>query len=307
MNSKAPDDAEQAATRHNTITTIAALIVNWNRADMTLEAVTSVIPQVRTVYVLDNGSHRSDELALRAGLRGSGAVLVHSRFNLGYAGGNNLLAQRALADGHDCLLVMNNDATAELGAVALLADCIRGDNAVGAVMPAVVSMDGRTVLHGACSISARSGATRWEAATARVEDLPREPQSTGYVSGEAFLCRAEAVRRCGFFDERFFCYYEDVEWSLRLRNAGWRLVHLPSARFRHAVGGAGASSAGAFLRSRNRVYCLRIGSSYSRPRAAAGSAGTVALSVAAHVRRGRLGAAGAVGRGFLAGVFGSPE
>ena len=58
---------------------------------------------------------------------------------------------------------------------------------------------------------------------------------TGYVSGEAFLARADVLRACCGFDERYVSYFEDTDLSVRARRAGWDLEVIPRAVFRHAV------------------------------------------------------------------------
>jgi GT2 family glycosyltransferase len=88
------------------------------------------------------------------------------------------------------------------------------------------------------------------------------------VSATATLYRAEALR-AGFFDERLFAYYEDVELSARLRRDGWRLGVLPVAKATHR-GSASASVLGGWalrLRTRNRYFVARMHPGVGRIRA----------------------------------------
>jgi GT2 family glycosyltransferase len=54
-----------------------------------------------------------------------------------------------------------------------------------------------------------------------------------YVSGGMLLVRSAAIKQVGLLDERFFMYYEDTDWGVRMRERGWRVVTVPSAKVWH--------------------------------------------------------------------------
>jgi N-acetylglucosaminyl-diphospho-decaprenol L-rhamnosyltransferase len=57
-----------------------------------------------------------------------------------------------------------------------------------------------------------------------------------WVKGAALMARREAIERVGPMDERFFMYSEELEWCRRFRDAGWRVVYLPTAQVVHHEG-----------------------------------------------------------------------
>jgi GT2 family glycosyltransferase len=63
------------------------------------------------------------------------------------------------------------------------------------------------------------------------------PLAAEWVSAACVAVRAEAVRQVGPFDEGFFMYFEDVDWGLRLRRAGWGVIYDPCFPVTH-LGGA---------------------------------------------------------------------
>ena len=73
----------------------------------------------------------------------------------------------------------------------------------------------------------------------RVRDIPLRPAELGapvavdYAEGAFLVCRAEAVRAVGGFDERFFLYSEEEDLCRRLATAGWRTLVVPAARADH--------------------------------------------------------------------------
>ena len=60
-----------------------------------------------------------------------------------------------------------------------------------------------------------------------------EHVAAAYAPGCAVLVRSSVVRRIGLLDERYFAYYEDLDWSLRSRKAGYEVVAVPAARVAH--------------------------------------------------------------------------
>ncbi len=69
------------------------------------------------------------------------------------------------------------------------------------------------------------------------EDMVQEVDG---VSGSCMLIRRQVVNDVGLFDERFFAYQEDADYCFQVKNAGWKVVYLPSARIIH-YGGQGGS------------------------------------------------------------------
>jgi GT2 family glycosyltransferase len=266
---------------------VAAVILNWNQPELTEAAALSVANELDRIFVVDNGSEKPVQSRLRKFCADHEFDFIEVSCNLGYAAGNNIGLGRALYERCDAILVMNNDAVATSGAVRRLVRVLFNDDAIGAVCPLVVAADGDYVLHGACSLDWRTGRTGWIGHGERATGASSDPVSTDYVSGEAVLLRAELLRDCGLFDERFVAYFEDVDLSVRAASAGWKLQVAPEAVFRHMVGGSGASIRGSFFRARNRVLLLNwsLGRSLASSSVIAG--GGVFLDILRHIRRGR--------------------
>ncbi|MEK7123621.1 MAG: glycosyltransferase family 2 protein, partial [Patescibacteria group bacterium] len=61
------------------------------------------------------------------------------------------------------------------------------------------------------------------------------PEETGYMTGCAFLIKAKVIREIGLLCEDFFLYYEDTDWSLRAKKAGYKIMYVPAAKIYHKV------------------------------------------------------------------------
>jgi N-acetylglucosaminyl-diphospho-decaprenol L-rhamnosyltransferase len=75
-------------------------------------------------------------------------------------------------------------------------------------------------------------------------------QDVDWLVGACLCVRASATRQVGLFDERFFLYSEEIDWCRRFRQAGWRIVYLPTAEVLHHEG----ASTGIDLVSRDRQF-----------------------------------------------------
>jgi hypothetical protein len=82
----------------------------------------------------------------------------------------------------------------------------------------------------------------------------RSDRAVDWVIGGAMLVRREARQRVGPLDERFFLYFEDVDWCFRMWQAGWEVLYTPDSRMVH--GHRRASAQGAF----RRAFWLHVGS-----------------------------------------------
>ncbi len=245
---------------------IAVIILNWNRSELTEVAARSVAHEAAHVYLIDNGSRPDDVARLRVFAKENGMTLIENGHNLGYGAGNNPGIARALRDGHDALLLMNDDARAEDAALASLAERLEEAPSVGAVQPIVVTVTGDMVLHTTCSLDPERGKTQWEDSGRSPADVETTPRPSDWLGGEALLARSEVFRQIGSFDTRYFMYFEDVDWSLRAQRAGWELETVGAAVFRHAVPSLG-SVGGAYHGARSQVLFLRHSLGMSRLRA----------------------------------------
>ena len=178
-------------------------------------------------------------------------MFLHGHANIGYGAAHNLVLHGTGADYH---LVLNPDA--ELAADALV-NAVRWLDAhpeVGALAPAVADDAGNRqylckrypavvdlVLRGfAPRFVQRLFARRL--ARYEMRDIvdavpPRDAIGVPVMSGAFLLARRDAIDRTGGFDPRFFLYFEDFDWSVRL-NAVARNAFVPSVSIVHHGGGA---------------------------------------------------------------------
>ena len=223
---------------------LLAVVLNWNGGDDTLAALAS-LAGIETVCV-DNGS--TDGSPDRVAARFPGVELIRTGVNLGFAGGNNVGIRRALDRGADWVLLLNNDALAEPGLEDALAAAAAARPDAGLLACKILDLDGRTVQYAGASFNARLGYSGRVSTTG-----PDELREVGRVDGAGVAVSRAAIERAGLLDEALFAYVEDVEWSLRIRAAGFAIVFVPDARVRHR----GSASTGGARSTTNLYYDTR--------------------------------------------------
>ncbi len=224
-----------------------AVVLNWNGGDDTLAALRS-LDGVESICV-DNGSTDGSDVAVAEQL--PNVELLRTGANLGFAGGNNVGIRRALERGAEWVLLLNNDATAEPGLADALAAAAAARPDAGLLACTILNEDGVTVQYAGASFNARLGYSGRVVTTAAatVRDVDR-------ADGAAFAVSKAAAEHAGLLDETLFLYVEDVDWSLRIRRAGFAVVVVPQACVRHrgsAATGGRASTANLYYDTRNSI------------------------------------------------------
>jgi GT2 family glycosyltransferase len=233
---------------------VAVVVLSWNGRDDTLACLRSVRASTGVsvaLVVSDNGSADGTDSAVRAAH--PDATVIQNGVNLGFAEGVNVGLRAALAQDPAYLLVLNNDARVQPDTIATLVAAATGDERVAAVSPAILFAEppGLVWFAGADfdPRRGRSGRVRGYRRPA-TDALPGESFETDRLTGAAMLVRAAALRDVGLFDGELFFLYEDVDWSLRARARGARLLVEPRARVTHRV----ASSQDGLERTPTTMY-----------------------------------------------------
>jgi len=224
-----------------------AVVLSWNGGEDTLAALRS-LDGIESICV-DNGSTDGSDHAVA--VQFPSVELIRTGANLGFAGGNNAGIKRAIERGADWVLLLNNDATAEAGLAAALADAATARPDAGLLACKILLEDGRRVQYAGATFNARLGYSGRVATSG-----PEVVRDVDRADGAALAVSRAAVERAGLLDEALFMYVEDVDWSLRIRRAGFGVVFVPGARVRHkgsvATGGR-SSTTNLYYDTRNTI------------------------------------------------------
>jgi len=239
--------------------------------------------------VIDNASGDGSLEMLAADFPEVGVVA--NRVRLGFGANHNQVIHRLVADGSARHVLVLNDDT-ELGpeSVTRMVRTLDRDAHLGAVVPSVFDGYGRPSATRLAYPSARS----W-LRTDRFDVTEPPDPAGGWLQGSCLLLRVDAIRPLGGFDERFFLFYEDVDLSRRLVQAGWGLGICPEATVVHH-GHATVFKPGIVditprqgLRSRYLYFCKHVGPRRAAALSAVGRSVLLARAVRAALGWARTG------------------
>ena len=212
--------------------TVAVLIVNWNGGALLTRCLESLEQQRRRpdhIVVVDNGS--TDDSLARAHERLRQVELIRLKENVGFARANNLAAKAA--GRFDTFALLNPDAVADAGWLeALLATADR-EPTVAAFASQMRLASAPDYLDGAGDTYHVSGRAWRNGHKISSADWPATSSEVFAPCAAAALYRREAFEEVGGFDERYFCYFEDVDLGFRLRLRGHRCLYVPAAIVLH--------------------------------------------------------------------------
>lgn len=269
---------------------LSVSIVNHNNRELLDRCLTSVYAAAGSlqieVIVVDNVSE--DGSAAMVKEKYPPVKLIENEERAGFAANQNKGLR--LADG-EFVLLLNNDTEARPGALETLVSFMRAHPDAGLAGPRLLNTDGsvqescfRTptlgvLFYDATFISSLfpehpvfGGFKRWS------HDAEREVSS---ISGACVIARRSAVEQVGPLDERFFMYFEDHDWCLRFRQAGWKIWFTPSAEVVHHGGG----SEGLLGHDRFEHFYRAMDLFYEKHYGRAAVAAVAALNVAGSVFR----------------------
>ena len=223
-------------------TQTALLVLNWNNARDTLQCLQSLEPlqdAETRIIAIDNGStDDSARVIADAYTRQSRPhiELLETHQNLGYAGGNNFGIRRALEQGAQYIGIVNNDVQVAPGFLAPLMNAL-SDPQVGVVTPLVAYMsEPDKVWALGQAVDWKTGNVTRVHAQETVQSVQQlAPSQVDAASGTAMLFKREVLERVGLLDDSFYLYYEETDWCLRVRQAGYTVLAVPASVVRHAV------------------------------------------------------------------------
>lgn len=241
---------------------VAVIIPMWNQVELTQRCLRSLGALRRPpeqVIVVDNGSS-PDPRALLHTARPD-VTVVRLECNRGFAGGCNAGIRRALSDGADAVLLLNNDTTVDPGLLGELVRALEEDPHIATAGAKTLSDETPPRLQSAYGVlTFRGSLVRVEGVAEGAVDVFHTECDVDIVFGTAMLLRRTALEAIGLLDEDFFAYHEDVDWCTRARRSGWRIRYVPSAvvyHRMHASTSGGYSGPVNYLSARNSVLFVR--------------------------------------------------
>jgi GT2 family glycosyltransferase len=254
---------------------VAIIIVHFNTDQETKECLRS-LQEIATknlnvsTFVIDNGSKTVLEVNEKD--QPNNTRIIRSDSNLGFTDGNNLgisIATREVQP--EYFVLLNNDTTVQPDFLEKLVAAAQANPRLGMAVPKIYFSEGRE-FHAKSYKSEQRGKVLWfaggsidwanlDAFHRGVDEVDRQhfdsQRDTEFATGCCVLLPRTIVERVGTFDPKYFLYLEDVDWSLRIVQAGYEIELVPEAVVWHKNAGSSGGSGSPlhqYYQTRNRLY-----------------------------------------------------
>jgi GT2 family glycosyltransferase len=253
----------------------AVILINWNSFECTrdcIESLKSMPYNDYDVILVDN--HSQDESGDKLAAAYPELIYLKLPENLGFTGGNNAGINYSLDHNYRYTVLLNNDTFVEPDFLEILVRYLAEHPGTGAIQPKIYFNHNRDLLwNGGSWFNPWTGNDYVEGTgktSSKTSESLKEPD---WLTGCALMIRNDVIKKIGLLDELLFMYYEDVDYSFRIKRAGYSLIYHPESVVYHIAGAstrANEKGKEGFLNPivhyylvRNRIWLLK---KYLRPR-----------------------------------------
>lgn len=229
---------------------VSVIIVNYNGGPLLTECVLSVMGSNRPVevFVSDNASTDGSLMKLRFACGGDRRLhVIENAINLGFARANNIALPHAKGD---FILFLNPDCIIQPDTLDRMIELFARDSEVGMAGCLIRNPDGseqsgcrrniptpwRTFVRSSGLARLIKNHARFEGYLHTGQPMPDAPAEIEAISGAFMMVSSTALNDVGLMDEGYFMHCEDLDWCLRFKHAGWKVMFVPDVEILH-VGG----------------------------------------------------------------------
>jgi len=249
---------------------VSIILLNWNGGEFTkpcIESLNQISYFNYDIIVVDNGS--TDGSADMLKMAFTNIILLKNEKNLGFTGGNNIGIKYALEHGADYVLILNNDTIVDKNFLSEMVRVLESDRQIGMVTCKIFSYDDpKKILYAGGVVNKMTLKSKHISKCEKDNGKYSVMREIDFITGCCMLVRKALIEKIGAFDEKFFAYAEDLDWSLRTLKADYKLIYAPSAKLWHKESASvrkntlGRSKGTAtpfqyYLVNRNRIFILK--------------------------------------------------
>jgi len=236
-------------TEANGLVPVSIVVVNHNAGALLAECVRAGLEQARQVIVVDNASSDASLTKLTASFpEESRLCVIPTGRNMGFAAACNI-GFNVSAERH--ILFMNPDCVLGKGSLHRMVHVLEADAATGMVGGLLINPDGteqggsrRAIPTPWRSFVRAFGLYRFANRWPRLffdfylhkQPLPHDHLEVEAISGALMLVRRQAIKDVGPWDEGYFLHCEDLDWCMRFRLKGWKILFVHDAPVVHYLG-----------------------------------------------------------------------
>ena len=238
---------------------LAVILVNWNRSDDTLNCLESIHYSTYTdfiIIVVDNGSSVEEINKLKQFKLNF--VLIEAGENLGYTGGNNIGIHHSHKFNVEYIMLLNNDTFIASDALENIIKSADSDQKVGILSPKILFHPARNIIWSAGTVFNDRFLIGYLSGYKKVDKGQfNQERDVDYVTGCAMMIRTKVIHEVGVLCDDYFAVCEDIDYCLRVRNAGYKIKYQPTAIIWHIESASsGGTDAPQYVYYQTRNYFL---------------------------------------------------
>jgi GT2 family glycosyltransferase len=200
--------------------TVAIIIVNWKKYDITSTCIESILNSTNSNFKIILVDNESDNKKVKKFKNRNEIEIIQNKKNEGFSKANNIGIDYALKNNYDYTLLINNDTIVEKNLIEVLLKTAQAKN-FSVVQPLILNYNGKEIWNAGGRINYFFGnfITRKKLGNS----LNSSHELTEWFTGCCCLFKTKIFKDIGKLDDRFFAYYEDVDFSLRLKKNGYKI------------------------------------------------------------------------------------
>ena len=238
---------------------VYVVLVQWGKADLTIDCIKSLFESTYTnlhIVIVDNASP-DDSLNIIRKYEGEKVKVITAKTKNGFSAGNNLGIKYAIRCKADYILLLNNDTVVDKN---LVNDLVENCNDHCITVPKIYYYSKPDIIwYAGGNINYKTGRAYHIG-----QDEPDSPEyskkrEVDFATGCCLLIPHSIITNVGLMDESYFLYWEDVDYSLRFRNKGYKIIFCPDAKVWHKVNSSTGtqSKVSLYYGNRNRLYVTK--------------------------------------------------
>lgn len=212
---------------------VAVIIVTYNNRSQITDCLRTAQMQSYQnnfqIVVVDNGSTDGTQVIVKNNF--PQVVLINNK-NDGYAGGNNIGIKWAQENGYNTFVLLNPDMEVDIDWLKELVNIAELEKSAGIVQSKVLFFNEKYRVNSIGNPLHFVGFS-WSGGFKNLSSRYLEPMPVMIASGSSLLIKNEVIDKIGYFDEKFFMYHEDVDFSWRARLAGYEIYLAPLSKVFH--------------------------------------------------------------------------
>ena len=199
---------------------VAVIIVNWKKYDITSICIESILNSTNSNFKIILVDNESDNKKVKNFKYRDEIKIIQNKKNEGFSKANNIGIDYALKNNYDYTILINNDTIVEKNLIEVLLKTAQAKN-FSVVQPLILKYNSEVIWNAGGRINYFFGnfITRKKVGNS----LNSSQELTEWLTGCCCLFKTKIFKEIGKLDESFFAYYEDVDFSLRLKKHGYKI------------------------------------------------------------------------------------